>query len=114
MQTESKWCTCIRLISLCLLTLFLLSCESKGTYVGAYRADAKESPRQVETILELKANGEGTWKMADEEVPFAWYTKQNELRLNTKGGGVVSGTFVNDTLEIALPNSGRMSFKKIH
>jgi hypothetical protein len=112
MLTRSKFLSCGLLLPLCILLFAVVSCESKGVYVGTYKADEKDSPRHVETTLELKANGQGIWKVGDEEVPFSWYIKQDQLRLNTKGGGVILGTFDDGTLNITLPNYGMMSFKR--
>ncbi len=63
-------------------------------------------------MIELKANGDGTWKVGDEEVPFAWDIKGGELRVNTKGGGVIVGAIEKDTIRIGLPGSKDMSFKR--
>lgn len=112
MLKRSKFASRSRLLPLCMVLLFVLSCESKSTFVGTYRADDKDSPRQAETLLELKANGQGTWKVGDDEVSFSWYIKADQLRLNTKGGGVILGTFDKDTLQITLPNHGMIPFKR--
>jgi len=81
--------------------------------VGTYRAETKESAKQAEVLVELKANGEGTWKMGEEEVPFSWYLKRGELRVNTKGGGVIVGTIDKDVIHMTLPGTGGLSFKKV-
>ena len=51
--------------------------------------------------------------MGTEEVTFAWYIKRGELRVNTKGGGVIVGKIDKDTIQITLPGSKIMSFKKV-
>ena len=112
MLTKSLFPARSRLLVLCMLLFLVLSCESRSTYVGTYRADESESPRHAETLLELKANGQGVWKVGDDEVPFSWYMKQDQLRLNTKGGGVILGAFDKDILQITLPNHGMVSFKR--
>jgi len=81
-------------------------------FTGTYKAEATESPRQSETIVELKANGGGIWRVGDEEVPFSWYIKGGELRVNTKGGGVIVGTMDHDTIHLTLPGTKMMSFKR--
>jgi len=70
-------------------------------------------PKQAETILELKANGNGIWRVGDEEVPFSWYIKGGGLRVNTRAGGVMVGTIKHDAIHITLPGSKTLSFKKI-
>ncbi len=62
--------------------------------------------------MELKANGDGIWRVGDEEVPFSWYIKGGELRVNTRTGGVIVGTIENNAIHITLPGSKTLSFKR--
>ncbi len=108
------------MVGLCVLLMLLLSCESKDKYVGIYKAAGEESVKQGEIVLELKGNGDGLWRMASDEVadtfievPFVWYIKQGELRLNTRAGGVIVGKIGKDTIQMTLPGSNAMTFKKI-
>lgn len=101
------------LLGLCLVVILLFGCESKDRYVGVYKAQAQDSPKQAEIIVELKANGDGLWRVGSEEVTFTWYIKRGELRVNTKGGGVIVGKIDKDTIQITLPGSKTMSFKKV-
>lgn len=103
----------MRLLSLCLLLILMTSCGKEDRLIGTYKAEAKDSPNQAETLLELKANGDGIWRVGDEEVPFSWYIKAGELRVNTRGGGVIVGTIENDAIHLTLPGSKTLSFKKI-
>jgi hypothetical protein len=73
---------------------------------------AQDPAKQAEIVVELKANGDGLWRVGTEEVTFAWYIKRGELRVNTKGGGVIVGKIDKDTIQITLPGSKIMSFKK--
>jgi hypothetical protein len=114
MLTQSKSGNCVWLLLLCLLLVLMVSCESRDMVVGTYRGTVKDSSHQAEILLELKANGEGVWRMGDEEVPFSWYLKGDQLRVNTKSGGVIAASFDTDSLLITLPNHGPMSFRKIH
>jgi hypothetical protein len=99
-------------VLLCGMLPFLLSCESREKIAGTYRAEAGGSPTEKEVILELRENGEGTWRRGNDEVPFSWYLEAGELRLNTKGGGVLVGKKQEDTLRISLPGGKTLSFKK--
>jgi hypothetical protein len=105
------------IVGFCILLMFLLSCESKDKYVGVYKAEGKEPAKQGDVILELKANGEGLWKVGSKEVfsevSFAWYLRRGELRMNTKGGGVLVGKIEKDTIHLILPGPKAMTFKKI-
>jgi len=79
----------------------------------------QESPAQREIILELKENGDGLWKVGTDgakgtfvEVPFAWYIKRGDLRINTKAGGVIVGKIDKDTIRMTLPGSKALTFRK--
>jgi len=98
--------------ALSLLFIALISCGSRGEQFGTYVSAAKDSPKQKETTLELKENGEGVWKVGDEEVPFVWYVMHHELRVNTKGGGVIVGNIEKDVIRINIPGLETISFKK--
>jgi hypothetical protein len=102
-----------RLLPLCLLLILIVSCGSKEQFTGTYKAAAGDSPKQAEMVIELKTNGAGIWRVNDEEIPFAWDIKGDELRVNTKGGGVIVGAIEKDTIHISLPGAKMMSFKKI-
>ena len=101
---------------LCVLLMLLLSCEPKDKYAGVYKAAVK----QGEIVLELKGNGDGLWRVPSDdvagtfiEIPFAWYIRQGELRVNTRTGGVVVGKIWKGTIQMTLPGSKVMIFKQI-
>jgi len=113
MLTKSGFDIHWRLLPLCLLLILIVSCGSKEQFTGTYKATAGDSPKQAEMVIELKANGAGIWRVSDEEIPFAWYIKGSELRVNTKGGGVIVGAIEKDTIHISLPGAKMMFFKRI-
>lgn len=113
MQIEQRPFSYLAVLVFFLLLVLLVSCRSKDQLSGLYQAEEKDLSKQVETLIELKANGDGAWKVGNEEVPFAWYIKGAELRINTKGGGVVVGIIEGDTIDITLPGTRKMSFRKI-
>jgi hypothetical protein len=113
MMIKSLFRNPIWLLAFCLLLVLMASCESKDKYAGVYKAEAKETPKQAEITVELKANGDGLWRVGDEEVAFSWDIKGGELRVNTKGGGVIIGKIKKDTLQITLPNMKTLTFKKM-
>jgi hypothetical protein len=100
-------------LGLCLVMIVVFGCESKDKYAGVYKAQAQAPAKQAEIVVELKANGDGFWRVGSEEVTFAWYIKRGELRVNTKGGGVIVGKIDKDTIELTLPNANTMIFKKV-
>jgi len=102
-----------RLLPFFLLLILAAACGSKDEVAGSYQAAGKEMPGQVATVLELKANGDGAWKSGGEEIPFSWHLKGRELRINTKGGGVIVGDLEKDTVHLTLPGKEKMIFRKI-
>lgn len=103
----------IWLLPLCLLVFLMLSCGSQEQLVGTYLADARDTARKDETAIELKLNGQGVWRVGDDEVAFSWYMKRDELRLNTKNGGVIVGDYKDNVIRVTLPGTGPLSFKKV-
>jgi hypothetical protein len=98
--------------------MFLASCESRDRYAGVYQAE--RSAKQETIILELRGNGDGLWKVASDEakgtfveVPFSWYIKRGDLRINTKAGGVIVGKIGKDTIQLTLPGFKMLTFRKI-
>jgi len=114
MFSESRLGVRLQLLCLCLLLVLFTSCGSKDQVIGTYKAEAGDSPRQAEIVIELKANGAGIWRVSDEEITFAWDLKGKELRVYTKGGGVIVGAVENDTIRISLPGTKIMSFKRFN
>jgi hypothetical protein len=47
------------------------------------------------------------------EVPFAWYIKRWDLRVNTRAGGVIVAKIDKNTIQITLPGSKALTFRKI-
>jgi hypothetical protein len=113
MLTQSGFHNTLRVLAVCLLAALLISCGSRDRYTGTYKAEAPSLPRHAETIMELKTNGDGVWRVDDEEISFAWYVQGGELRINTKGGGVIVGAIDKDTIQVNLPGAGTMHFKKV-
>ncbi len=107
------------IVGFCLSVMFLASCESRDKYVGVYKAEARGSGRNEAIILDLRSNGNGVWKVASDqakdasaEVPFTWYIKRGDLRINTKAGGVIVGKIEKDAIQMTLPGSRSLTFKK--
>jgi hypothetical protein len=95
----------------CLFLIFASSCGSETQYVGVYKAQDPESQRQSE--IELKTDGEGIWRVDINEESFTWNKKGDEIRINTKQGGVIVAKIQDDTLKITLPGGRKLSFQKV-
>jgi len=103
----------VGLVWIGVLLLFAFSCASKAEYAGLYKAQEGDSKKYAETYIELNENGKGTWRVADDEDEFSWEIKKgNELRLNTKSGGVIVGQIQDDTIVIVLAERKKIVFKK--
>ncbi len=119
MMRRSGFQVCGWVVGLCACVILFVSCESRDRYVGVYRAEGAGAAKQEAVILELKANGDGLWRVGSDEakdtfveVPFAWYIKRGDLRMNTKAGGVIVGKIDRDTIHITLPGSKKLTFRK--
>ncbi len=110
MDARSRTIGCLLLA---LLFAFGTACTSEKQYEGTYKAQAEEDSKYADATIELKEGGHGTWTMMDDEAAFEWYVKGDQLRLNTKQGGVIVGELEDDdSFEIELPGAGKMTFKK--
>ena len=93
--------------------IFSFACDNKQKYTGLYRAEDRGLQQEHKTTIELKEDGQGLWRVEDDEVSLSWGIKGNELRLHTETGGVIKGTIKNNGIEIILPNSQNIFFTKI-
>lgn len=103
-------------ISIWIACLFLMGgwgCNSKDRYIGTYQSVKSGPEAKSATVIELNQNGEGLWKRLDEEVPFSWYIKGEEIRINTKDGGIMVGKLKKNEIIMILPGEEEMTFKKI-
>jgi len=93
--------------------IFSFACDNKQKYSGLYRAEGGELQQGRENTIELKENGHGVWRVADDEASFSWGVNGKEIRLHTKTGGVITGMLEKSGIEITLPNSQKVFFTKI-
>jgi len=103
----------ICIIFIFFIIIFLIACENRQKYIGLYRAEEGKFQQELETTIELKEDGQGVWRVNDDETSFSWGLKGNEIRLHTKTGGVIKGVIKNNGIEIILPNSKNIFFAKI-
>jgi hypothetical protein len=74
--------------------LMLAGCgESRLPYAGNYRSTEPYAGKG-HVDLELKENGEGTWKLAKEGtvIKFKWRVEDNRIWVYTKEGGIIHVT----------------------
>jgi len=71
---------------------------------------------EKKNIIVLMKSGQGVWRCCeedtDEEVPFSWNIKGKELRIYTKGGGVMTGELLRKSFVMALPERKALTFHK--
>jgi hypothetical protein len=78
-------------LGLALSWLFLGGCgESRQPYAGTYRS-AESFAGKGHIDLELKENGEATWKMPEsgKSIKFKWRVEEGRLWFYTKEGGII-------------------------
>ena len=93
--------------------IFSLACDNKQKYAGLYRAEGGALHQGRENTIELKENGQGIWRLADDEASFSWGVNGKEIRLHTKNGGVITGMLEKTGIEITLPSSQKVFFTRI-
>ena len=102
-------------LMLLLVTLpALFACESRAPYIGKYISENESEPGGQKPFIVLKEKGEGIWRMADEETPFSWNIKGDNIRLHVKPGGVITGQIDREKISIKLPGTEIMTFHREH
>lgn len=102
-----------RFLPLCLFLAMVIGCGARTPQMGTYISDTKDPRIHREASLELKEAGVGVWRVGDDEVTFSWYAKGNELRFNTKSGGVIVAYLDNEIIHVTIPGSEDFCFKKV-
>jgi hypothetical protein len=102
--------TALYVLSACFFIFIGYGCNSTDSYIGTYEAiDTTKEPHRIE----LMENGEGAWGCCEGEVLFTWYVKGDELRINTKEGGIMVGKLKNQSFTITLPGKKMLLFLKV-
>lgn len=114
MVAASRYRNTVKLCLVCLGLILIVACGPRDKYIGTYRAVAQALPKSAETVMELRAAGNGILRMGDEEASFSWHVKGRELRVHTKEGGVIAGMINNNAIYISFDGTTIICFKKIH
>jgi hypothetical protein len=97
-----------------ILNAGLVGCNMKDQHIGVYEAvESVGGASKEKIVIELKENSKGVWRRSDEEVPFSWFIKNDELRINTKDGGTMVGKIKRKGFTMILPGEEEITFKKI-
>jgi hypothetical protein len=97
----------------CLVLLLPLACAKEESFVGTYEATEKNPPEFSDVRVELKEGGQGIRTGHGEYITFEWEAKGDEIRIHTKGGGVIVAKMKNGILEVSLPGPKIFYFRKI-
>lgn len=95
-----------------LIPLWGMQCDRHDPLVGSYRADAAGPQGRISAMLELQPNGKGLWSTDTDNAPFRWNLRRNTIQLHTPTGGVIQGTVDRDTIELEIPGTGLMTFRR--
>lgn len=105
----------IRLMMIPLILLLVCGCSNqRETLVGNYTAVNPTSAGPVTADLELLPDGKGFWSIETDNAAFRWDLHRGKIRLHTKSGGVIQGTFDHDTIQLTLPGMGLIRFQRLH
>jgi hypothetical protein len=97
------------IISLALCWLFLAGCgESRQPFAGNYKS-VEPFAGKGHVELELKDNGDATWKLAQEgvSIKFKWRVEGDRLWFYTKEGGIILGTVSDGGKKLTLDLTGQ-------
>ena len=97
----------------CLVLILTFACAEEENFVGTYKATEKNPPEYANVTVEFKKDGTGIRTGRGEDVTFEWEAKGNEIRIYTKGGGIVMAKVQQGVLEVSLPGPKVFYFKKI-
>lgn len=97
----------------CLVFLLTFACTKEENFIGTYEAMEKNPPEFADVRVELKEGGKGIRTGRGEYIMFEWETKGNEIRVHTKGGGIIVAKMRNGVLEVSLPGPKILYLKKI-
>ncbi len=89
--------------------LMLAGCgESRQPYAGLYRS-LEPYAGKGHVDLELKEDGEGTWKLAKEGtvIKFKWRVEDNRIWVYTKEGGIIHVTPVEGGQKLTVDMTGQ-------
>ena len=96
-----------------LFPLFMFACRDTMSLTGKYMSQGDKDRHLPDIVLILGANGQGSWAGEGDSVDFRWDFGENEIRLHTRSGGVLLGRIIGESIEISLPGTGPLIFKKV-
>ncbi len=88
--------------------IFMGCGESREPFAGTYRS-IEPFAGKGHIDLELKENGEATWKLAQEGIAtkFKWRAEEGRLWLYTKEGGIIHATPIDGGRKLTVDMTGQ-------
>ncbi|MGE4264574.1 MAG: hypothetical protein AB7E46_08905 [Desulfovibrio sp.] len=92
------------------LLLLLMGCRGPmESLTGEYESQGAGA----EARLSLRSDGGGALEVGGEEAPFRWEVREDgQVFLHTRQGGIISARQGAGTLELDMPGTGRLLFRK--
>ena len=113
MEKRQRNCRNLIYPLMCLVLIFVFACAREEKFLGTYKATQDNPPEFVDLRVELKRGGKGIRRVRGEEVTFEWEVKGNEIRIQTKAGGIIVANMRHGVLEVSLPGPETIYLKKI-
>lgn len=91
--------------------LLLMGCRGP---VEGLTGDYESQGAGAEARLSLRSDGGGALEVGGEEAPFRWEVRENgQVFLHTRQGGVIMARQGAGALELDMPGTGRLLFRKV-
>jgi len=112
---EKRHRNCRNLIypMMCLVLIFVFACAREEKFLGTYKPTQDNPPEFADLRVELKRGGQGIRLVRGEEIAFEWEVKGNEIRIQTRAGGIILAKMRRGVLEVSLPGPQTIYLKKI-
>lgn len=112
---EKKQRNCRNLIYplMCLALVFVVACAREEQFLGTYKPTQDNPSEFADVRVELMRGGKGIRRVRGEEVTFEWEVKGNEIRIQTRAGGIVVAKMRHGLLEVSLPGPRTIYLEKI-
>lgn len=98
---------------ICLCTFaVLVSCTQRDKYIGTYKIAGDVPAGSEGDYIQLKENGDGVWRIKNDEFVLGWDFRYDKIYMHTKGGVVIGKLKAGNIMEISLPGSKVRHFRK--
>jgi hypothetical protein len=113
MRKKQQNCRNLIYFLICLALVFAVACAREEKFLGTYKPTQDNPPEFTDVIVELRRGGIGIRRVRGEEVTFEWEVKGNQIRIQTKAGGIIVAEMRHGLLEVSLPGPRTIYLEKI-